>query len=88
MVPMTTTATVDFVYPEDIQLSSPPLSGKFYVECADVDGGIYATQDMALDISAVDFKAVLNSDCSFIRDLFNVKKLTDTYSGVAWGVEF
>jgi hypothetical protein len=55
MVATTTSATVEFVYPADLQLSSPPLSGKFYVECIDVDGGAYATEDMDLDVTAADF---------------------------------
>jgi hypothetical protein len=49
------TATIDFVYPTDKQLSDPPMTGKFYARCADVDGQMYATRDMDLWISAHGF---------------------------------
>ena len=48
LVPLTTASTVTFVYSNDIQLSSPPLSGKFWVKCYDTDGSWYSTADLSM----------------------------------------
>ena len=48
---VTSTATVDIVYPVDKQLSSDPLSGSFYVSCYNTDGSMYDTSDM--DITTI-----------------------------------
>jgi len=42
----TTESTFEIRYPVDVQLSSPPITGTFYVECYHPDGTMYATQDM------------------------------------------
>lgn len=42
-VPVTTGSTIEIVYPEDGILSSPPLSGTFYVSCYNTDGNRYDT---------------------------------------------
>jgi hypothetical protein len=55
VLPITTSSTIEVVYPSVKQLSSPPLSGKFFVECHDVTGQAYTTHDMELSISAASF---------------------------------
>ena len=85
---MSTTASIEISYPADNQLASPPLSGKFFVECHNVDGNAYATSDMDLTISASGLKAVLETDCSFLKGKISVSKLTSTWSKTSLGTEF
>ena len=88
-VSLGTLSTVDFTYPADLQLSDPPISGMFYINCADLDGDMYATTDMDIvSASAADFQAILENDCSFVRGLIEVERITDTYSDRNIGVEF
>ena len=80
VVPVTTGAAVEIVYPEDAQLSSPPISGTFYASCYDTDGSKYDTYDM--DIESVDaekFQGVLERYCGFLKGKISVTKLTDTW---------
>ena len=38
VLPLSTFSTIEFVYPTEIQLSSPPLTGKFWIECHNTEG--------------------------------------------------
>lgn len=73
-----TAATVDIIYPNDSRLteprlSTPPLSGSFYVSCYNTDGSKYDTQDIDItSVSANSFKKVLESDCSFLEGKIEV----------------
>lgn len=89
VVPTTTTATVDIVYPADRQLSTPPISGKFFIECTHPDGSSYPTQD--LDIYSANEWNVwdqIEADCSYLKNKIQVTRLTSTYANRALGVEF
>ena len=87
---ITTTASIEIVYPAAFQLSDPPLSGTFFVECYNTDGNSYATRDMDVtSVTASSFKSVLEADCSFLAGKISVTRLTATYAaGNAMGVEF
>ena len=93
-VPITTTATIDIIYPEDDRLSvprlsSPPLSGTFYVACVNTDGSVYATEDMdVITVSENEFKNVLERDCSFLAGKISVSRLKSTYPNRKMGLEF
>ena len=89
VVPMSTQADILITYPSDKQLSSPPLSGKFYIDCYNTDGNKYSTRDIDVSsVSANRFKSVLESDCSFLAGKISVTMLTSTYSKKVMGVEF
>ena len=89
-----TSATIDIIYPDDERLteprlSTPPLSGSFYVSCYNIDGNKYDTQDIEITtVTAKTFKAVLESDCSFLEGNIEVSELTTTYNKRSMGVEF
>ena len=51
----TTASTIDIVTPANKQLSSPPITGLFWVECHNDANQAFATQDMDIGISATDF---------------------------------
>lgn len=40
-VQSTSLSSISFTYPADMQLSSPPLSGSYYLDCANTDGQVY-----------------------------------------------
>ena len=86
IIPVSTGATIDIIYPEDPRLaeprlSSPPLSGSFYVSCYNTDGSRYDTQDMdVVTITPRTFKQVLERDCGFLAGKISVSKLDTTYS--------
>jgi hypothetical protein len=42
-VPVSSASIIDIVYPELDRLSSPPMSGTFYVSCYNIDGNRYDT---------------------------------------------
>ena len=88
MIPVTTTASIEFQYPPDVQLSSPPLSGKFWVECHNTDGATYATRDMGPGTDASSFKAILEADCAFLAGKISVSTRTANYARTSMGVEY
>lgn len=86
---ITSGASVEITYPVDKQLSSPPLSGTFYINCYDTDGSMYSTRD--IDFQSVTdkiVKNVLQEDCSFLSGKISVEQLTSTWSKKAMGFEF
>ena len=52
VLPLSSFSSFEFVYPTEIQLSDPPLTGKFWIECHNTEGETYATSD--IDITTVD----------------------------------
>ena len=79
---------MEFVFSTDVQLSDPPLSGKYYLKCADTTGTFYATNDIDITSDANRVKSLLENDCSFLKDKISVRQLTDTHSSNKMGVEF
>lgn len=88
VVPLTSYSDFSFVYSTDIQLSSPPLSGKYYINCGDTDGNIYSTLD--LDVSNVEavVKTRLENDCPWLKGGIDVTRVTSTWSDKKMGIEF
>lgn len=83
----TTVSEIEFIYSNQIQLSTPPLLGAFYLECGDLDGNVYRTNDM--DRSA-DTTAVYNEllvVCPWLRDSVTVWNGRDYYYS-ADGIDF
>ena len=85
---ISSTASVDIVYPIDKQLSSPPLSGSFIVECFNTDGNNYASREMSISIDAAGFKNVLEADCSFLSGGISVQKLANNVMGIEFQIDF
>ena len=52
VIPTTTASEIEIVYSDEIQLSSAPLSGSYWIKCYDTDGNWYSTQDIPVDSSA------------------------------------
>lgn len=72
-VPVSSASIIDIVYPELDRLSSPPMSGTFYVSCYNIDGNRYDTQDMDISsVTAKSFKKVLEDDCGFLKGKVSV----------------
>ena len=69
---ISTSSTIDIVTPANKQLSSPPITGSFWVECHNEVDQAFATQDMDIGISDKDFLTQLETDCSFLRGKVNV----------------
>ena len=95
LVPGTTEASIDIIYPEDEnqtgreRLSSPPISGTFYISCYNTDGNRYDTNDMDITtVTAKSFQKVLETDCSFLAGKISVTELSTTYASRSMGVEF
>lgn len=56
LLPISTKSKFTVVYPIEKQLSTPPMKGKFFIECHSPDGKAYATQDMSIwNINAKNF---------------------------------
>ena len=95
LAPVTTEATIDIIYPEDDhrigrkRLSSPPITGTFYVSCYNTDGAKYDTNDMDITtVTAESFQQVLETDCSFLAGKISVTELSTTFASRSMGVEF
>lgn len=68
----TTQATIKVDLSKDVQPSSPPLDGDYYVECTDKDGFVSQTEDMASNRGAWYLGHKLNSNCDRIYDKVRV----------------
>lgn len=88
MLPVSTTSTISIDYPTDVQLSSPPITGQFWVQCHNTDGESYATRDIDFNANAQHFKNVLEADCSFLAGKIEVTQLTTTFASRTIGVEY
>lgn len=88
LVPMSTFSDIEFVYSTDIQLSSPPLSGSYWLKCYDTDGTWYSTQDIPVGSNANFVYNRLVSDCSFLKDKISVSQITSDHPRIEMGVEF
>lgn len=68
LLPLSTKSKFTIVYPKDKQLSTPPLAGKFFMECHSPDGKSFPTKDMLIkSASANSVKARLEADCGFLK---------------------
>ena len=88
VMPDGTNSKIEVVLPKDKQLSDPPLDGKFFIECRDVDGKQYATKDISLWANTNDVLTRLAEDCGFLREKVSVQKGSGTYENPTMGVEF
>lgn len=66
LIPMTTSSDIEFVYSVDLQLSSPPLTGSFWLKCYDTEGNWYSTQDISIGSNANWIRSILQADCPFL----------------------
>lgn len=80
LVPLTTTSEIEFVYSVDIQLSSPPLTGSYWIKCYDTDGTWYSTQDIPIGSNANTVFNRLTTDCSFLKDKISVSQVTSNFN--------
>eukprot|EP00354_Favella_ehrenbergii_P006253 CAMPEP_0170454576 /NCGR_PEP_ID=MMETSP0123-20130129/2782_1 /TAXON_ID=182087 /ORGANISM="Favella ehrenbergii, Strain Fehren 1" /LENGTH=74 /DNA_ID=CAMNT_0010717335 /DNA_START=60 /DNA_END=284 /DNA_ORIENTATION=- len=71
-VPMSTQSEIQYKFPKEIQLSDPPLSGKYYLECSNTDGKKYATTDIDVTSNAAAVKNLLEKDCAFLKGKIDV----------------
>jgi hypothetical protein len=65
-------ATVNYVMPDDVQLSGAPLGGKFQVDCMNADGYTSSSWEFAYDISAWHLRHWLMMSCHGLRDKIDV----------------
>ena len=89
VVPVTTTAEITVATPEEVQLSSPPLSGSFWILCHNTDGNSYRTADF--DVSRTDarhLRQLIEHDCSFLKGKIVVTKIDSTYKDDSIGIEY
>ena len=87
-ISMTTKSKIEIKYPKDLQLSDPPISGKYYLECSNLDGKTYQTNDIDVNSNEGDVQRLLENDCSFLRGKIKVHRLEETYASTKVGVEF
>ena len=84
MVSKQTKATIVVEQPIDVQLSSPPLSGKFRITCPiegnDIAIEPIATDDIKLSESVNDIKYALFRKCAGLYDRIDVWENTKKFS--------
>ena len=73
-VASTSNSTFTWVYSESISLSSPPLKGKFFLECYDQAGNPYYTKDLDYNIHTGNVKTELIKACPWLRDSVDVRQ--------------
>ena len=88
VAPITTQSSVTFVYPSERQLSSPPISGAFYIDCHHPDGNVYQTRDFGFGINGNRLRRFIEEDCSFLSGKISVSQLTSTYPDPNVGYEY
>jgi len=89
LLKLSSKAKFEIVYPTEKQLSTPPLAGKFFMECFSPDGNSYPTQDM--DIKSAGASSVQNrleTDCGFLKNKIVVTQIKDRYTSNGMGIEF
>jgi len=72
VVKNTTLSNIAVFVPEQIQLSSPPLSGAYVITCSNPDGTFTVTRDIAHHASSSTVSVILQEDCPFLRDAISV----------------
>jgi hypothetical protein len=87
-VAITSKSKVEIKYPSDLQLSDPPISGKYYLKCSNTDGATYATNDIDIKSDARAVQRLLESNCSFLKGKITVRQRYDTFPTNKMGVEF
>lgn len=68
----TTRSGFEWVYSSDIQLSNPPLSGSFFVECSDTLGNPYFTGELPFSATTHQLYDALVGACPWLRDNVSV----------------
>jgi len=87
VVKTTTAASITVETPDQVQLSSPPLNGKWRIKCIiDDEGNFQYTEDMRLDWGAWQIEARIQQDCIGFENKVKVERLHGNY----WqnGIEF
>jgi len=68
----TTSSNIDWIYSDSIQLSTPPLVGYFFLECYDVDGNVFYTDEMYRSANTGTIYNALVATCPWLRDSLDV----------------
>jgi hypothetical protein len=71
-------ATINILYPDDVQLSGAPLSGSLMIECVDKDGFIDMSDEMSSTTNAWSIRWKLEESCFGLRDKIEVMEV-DTF---------
>lgn len=85
------TATVEFSYPDDVQLSNTPLHGKYFIECYREDGAQSITADISYDANSNTLYSALIAGCPWLRDNIDIVDEDDIYfkeDGIDWRIYF
>ena len=85
------TATVEFSYPDDVQLSNTPLHGKYWIECYREDGAASRTADISYDTGDSGLYSALVAGCPWLRDNIDIVDEDDIYfkeDGIDWRIYF
>lgn len=85
--PNTTMSDIEFIYPEQIQLSTPTLEGSFFLTCGDLEGNVYRTDDIYRSASSSTVYGKLIDTCPWLRDAIQVWNGRD-YSYTVDGIDF
>ena len=69
---ISTTSTVSITLPKNYQLSTPPLSGSFKIQCTNPDGTTNTTIDMLYSNYTSQITKQLISTCPYLREKFEI----------------
>lgn len=80
VVKASTQATIEIGLPTEIQLSSPPLAGRYRIKCIiDETGNFQYTRDMQLDWGADTIRNFIEQDCYGFKDAIKVSKTSGQF---------
>ena len=80
VVKTTTAASITVETPDQVQLSSPPLNGKWRIKCIIDDAGNFQyTENMWLDYGADSVENRITKDCYGFENKVKVEKLHETW---------
>lgn len=83
----TTMSDQDWIYSESISLSTPPMRGKFFLECYDTQGNPYFTEDLGFSADPNAIREHLIATCPWLRDAIIVFA-QEKYSYNVDGIDF
>lgn len=89
VVPISTMAQITVAYPTEVQESSPPMDGSFFISCHTPEGDIFRTHDLNIKhVNSHHIKTALERDCGFLKDKVRVEQPRDNFQWNSMGVDF
>ena len=87
----TTRSTFDWEYSGAVQLSTPPMTGQYFIECYDTSGNPYYTEDLSVGSDIGTISSALIAACPWLRDSFSIwhgSKYSHNVDGLDWKLFF